>query len=63
MEGDDGRFYASEAEWEWAYNEGCKAELRAILTAEMADPYDEEYEDQVHSVEYSSKHSDEEIPF
>lgn len=37
MFGDDGRWYESEAAWEYAYNEGCKEELRAIYAAEMAD--------------------------
>lgn len=37
FEGDDGRFYSCEAEWEFAYNEGCKLEMRAILAAEAAD--------------------------
>ncbi|MFM7008682.1 MAG: hypothetical protein ACKO0Z_05030 [Betaproteobacteria bacterium] len=41
MEGDDGRWYESEAAWEYAYNEGCKAELRAIYAAEMADEGDD----------------------
>lgn len=35
--GDDGRYYSSEAEWEYEYNEGCKAEMRAIWGQEMAD--------------------------
>ncbi len=46
FEGDDGRLYESEAAWEFAYNEGCKMELRAILAAEMEDEFDDyEYED------------------
>ena len=40
FEGDDGRFYSSEAEWEWAYDEGCRAEMRAIMEREMADEGD-----------------------
>lgn len=45
--GDDGRFYSSEAEWEWAYNEGCKEEMRRILEAEAADEFagDDEEDD------------------
>lgn len=39
FEGDDGRLYSSEAEWEFAYNEGCKAELQAIYAAEHYDPF------------------------
>lgn len=46
FEGDDGRLYSSEAEWEFAYNEGCKAELLAIHAAEAFDPYcDDDAED------------------
>lgn len=45
FEGDDGRFYSSEAEWEYAYDEGAKAEMRAILLAEMDDPSLDEYDD------------------
>lgn len=40
MYGDDGRFYSSEAEWEWAYNEGAKEEMRRIMEAEVDDGRD-----------------------
>lgn len=43
FEGDDGRIYESEAAWEAAYDEGCRLELIAILTAEMA--FEDDYED------------------
>lgn len=42
FEGDDGRMYSSEAEWEWAYNEGCKEEMRRIYEAEAYDPCDDD---------------------
>jgi len=35
FEGDDGRMYESEAAWEYAYNEGAMAEIRACMAAEM----------------------------
>jgi len=59
MEGDDGRWYESEAAWEAAYDEGCKAEMRRILEAE-ADPGDD-YDDFIGPVRpYAGP---EEIPF
>lgn len=45
FEGDDGRYYSSEAEWEYEYNEGCKAEMRAILEQEARDWGDDGYEE------------------
>jgi len=41
MEGDDGRWYESEAAWEFAYNEGCKEEMRRIMAAEADDCADD----------------------
>ncbi|MFM7010008.1 MAG: hypothetical protein ACKO0Z_11875 [Betaproteobacteria bacterium] len=60
MEGDDGYFYETEAAWEAAYNEGCKAELLAILKAENED-FQEDYEDDF--IGPCRPYANEEIPF
>lgn len=60
MEGDDGRFYATESEWESAYDEGCKAELYAVLAAELGDPEQEDYDDFIGP---RLPYANEEIPF
>lgn len=62
FEGDDGRLYSSEAEWEHAYDEGCKAELRAALMAEMADEGDG-YEDEDEFIGPVRPYTSEDIPF
>lgn len=64
FEGDDGRLYSSEAEWDWAYNEGCKEELRRIMEAEMADEGGDYEDDFIGPRQpYVSKFQDDEIPF
>jgi len=60
FEGDDGMLYESEAAWEWAYNEGCKEELRRIYEAEMADTGDD-YEDEF--IGPVKPYPNEDIPF
>ncbi len=62
FEGDDGRLYSSEAEWEWAYNEGAKEELRRIMEAEAADCGDD-YEEEDEFIGPRLPYANEEIPF
>ena len=64
FEGDDGRLYSSEAEWEWAYNEGCKEELRRIMEAEARDCGDEDDADFIGPIQPRvSSYPDDEIPY
>lgn len=63
FEGDDGRLYSSEAEWEYAYDEGCRMEMWAIMEREARDCGDEE-DDFIGPVRpYTSTFPDDEIPF
>jgi hypothetical protein len=63
FEGDDGRMYESEAAWEFAYAEGCKAEMQRIWAAEAADWGDDD-DDFIGPVRpYVSPYADDEIPF
>ena len=59
--GDDGRYYSSEAEWEYAYDEGCREELRALMAAEADCGDDEGYDDFIGPVQ--PRPIDDEIPF
>jgi len=61
FEGDDGRFYESEAAWEYAYNEGAKEEMRRILMAEMDDECDDSEDEFIGPVRPYTR--SDEIPF
>lgn len=63
MFGDDGRYYESEAAWEFAYNEGCRAEMQRIWAAEAEDGDGDDGDDGDDIIGPLAFTEDEEIPF